>query len=285
LGALQAHSPEFYEAVSYRIVEPSSGLRERQAATLGKFSGKASWATDLQELPDWTGVHFSNELIDAFPVLRIRWNGTEWQELYVGLEGGTFTWHEMPLSKSPALQTRIAQIPMPLPAGYEIEINLAVENWLHEVAVRLKRGWLLAIDYGLPRAEFFRPDRRGGTLAAYRAHKRVENPLSSPGDVDLTAHVEFTSIAEHANKYGLQLAGFTDQHHFMVGLSRLHFSDVSGPMSSEHERDLRGFKTLMHPGLLGMSFKALALSNGVESTAPLAGFAFARDPAQELALR
>ncbi len=285
LEALQTQTPEFYASATYQIVEPSPALRQRQTEALEKFSGKIQWAADLREVPEWTGVHFSNELIDALPVYRVRWTGNEWKELLVGLEEEAFTWAEAPLSDIPALRTRIAQIPQPLPPGYETEINLAAGEWLKDLSTRLLRGWVIAIDYGHPRAEFFRPDRKGGTLAAYSEHKRVENPLLHPGTVDLTAHVEFTSVAEYAQACGLQLSGFTDQHHLMVGLSRLHFADISGPMSPEYERDLRGFKTLMHPGLMGMSFKAIAFSKGVDDRPPLAGFAFARDAAQELGLR
>lgn len=284
LAALQTQAPECFEKTRYQIIEPSSSLRERQAAALSHIPGRVFWAETLSELQPWTGVHFSNELLDAFPVHRVRWNGSEWRELYVGVGASGFIWQERPLTDSPALATYVAQIPQPLPPSYEIEINLAKDQWLADVSARLTRGWLLAIDYGHPRAEFFRPDRKGGTLAGYSQHRRVDDPLLSPGTVDLTAHVDFTSVAEEAQKRGLQLAGFTDQHHFMVGLSRLHFSDATGPLNPEQERDLRGFKTLMHPGLMGMSFKAVAFSKGVEATPPLAGFAFARNPAQELGL-
>lgn len=284
LEALLVQSPGCFAKVRYQIVEPSPSLRERQAATLANFPGRVFWAETLDEVQPWTGVHFSNELIDAFPVHRARWTGTEWRELYVGLADSGFIWQAGPLTGSPALAAYLNQAPMPLPPGYEIEINLAKDQWLANVAVRLNRGCLLAIDYGYPRDEFFRPARTGGTLTGYSQHKRVDNPLAAPGDVDLTAHVDFTSVAEQARKCGLQVAGFTDQHHLMVGLSRLHFSDATAALTPEQERDLRGFKTLMHPGLMGMSFKALALSKGVDTTLPLSGFAFARNPERELGL-
>lgn len=284
LGALKVQAPDCFSSIRYQIIEPSVSLRERQQATLGEFAERVTWAASLQEVSPWTGVHFSNELMDAFPVHRVRWTGSEWRELYVAEAGGEFLYEEGPLTNSADLRERLNTISMPLSTGYEIEINLAVESWLADVYAKLARGWLIAIDYGHPRPEFYRPDRKGGTIAAYRQHRRIENPLQTPGEMDLTAHVEFTSVAECAEKHGFRLCGFTDQHHFMVGLSRLHFTDAAGQLSAEQERDLRGFKTLMHPGLMGMSFKVLALSKGLPDSQSLSGFAFGRNPRGELGL-
>ncbi|MHA3770248.1 class I SAM-dependent methyltransferase [Verrucomicrobiota bacterium sgz303538] len=285
LGALKVQAPDCFSATRYQIIEPSASLRERQQTTLAEFTERVTWAASLQEVSPWTGVHFSNELMDAFPVHRVRWTGSEWRELYVAEADGEFLYEEGPLTDSEALRERLKTIPVPLPTSYEIEINLAVGSWLAEVSARLSKGWLIAIDYGHPRPEFYRADRKGGTIAAYRQHRRVDNPLQTPGEMDLTAHVEFTSVAEQAENYGFRLCGFTDQHHFMVGLSRLHFTDAAGQLSAEQERDLRGFKTLMHPGLMGLSFKVLGLSKGLPDSQPLSGFAFGRNPRGELGMQ
>ena len=108
-------------------------------------------------------------------------------------------------------------------------------------------------------------------------------PLDAVGAADITAHVDFTRLAKQAEKQGLELAGFTDQHHFMVGLGSREFQDTSGPQTPERQKSLRIFQTLMHPDFMGLAFKVLALRKGVEA-GPLGGFQFARNPRSALGL-
>jgi SAM-dependent MidA family methyltransferase len=266
-GALASFAPECLAAMRYRIVEPVPALRAAQEAALG---ANATWHATIEELPPFTGVHFSNELLDAMPVHLVTWTGAEWLERYVSADDGGFRFTDGPLS-SEALRERVATIP-PVPEGYATEVNLEALAWVDAVAARLSRGWVLTIDYGFERAEFFAPERRTGTLRAYSHHRVEADPLARPGALDLTAHVEFTSIIERAARAGCDLAGFTDQHHFMVGLGQLHFRDDAVPEMAE----LRAYKTLMHPTMMGTSFHALCFAKGAALSPPLAGFKFAR---------
>jgi SAM-dependent MidA family methyltransferase len=151
---------------------------------------------------------------------------------------------------------------------------------LNELQERPEAGFILIVDYGFSRAEYYRPERTSGTLSAYAAHRREPDPLQRPGEIDLTAHVDFTTLAETAKDAGLEIAGFTDQHHFMVGLGRLHFPDDAA-LAATSPKELRAFKTLMHPGLMGQSFQAFCVAKNVDSQ-PLAGFQFGRDPVRTL---
>jgi len=178
-----------------------------------------------------------------------------------------------------SLRNHLARLPT-VPPDYETEVNLAAASWLAGVQARLQAGFILTIDYGFPRAEYYRPERTRGTLSAYASHQRESDPLQRPGETDLTAHVDFTSLAETAKGSGLQIAGFTDQHHFMVGLGRLHFPDDRA-LASAQPQELRAFKTLMHPGLMGQSFRALCLAKNVDHST-LAGFQFAGLPESKL---
>ncbi len=271
LGALREQAPVCFAATTYWVVEPLAALRAVQEERLrAEGSARVRWADSLAALPRFVGVHFSNELPDAFPVHRVVRRGDGWRERLVSWEDERFVFVDGPLS-SPALVEALTRMPE-LAADYETEINLAAPAWIAEVADRLERGYLLAIDYGWSRAEYYRPERCTGTLSAYANHQRADDPLARPGEIDLTAHVDFTSLAEAALAAGLELAGFTDQHHFMVGLGQLHFTDDTGT-----PQEIRAFKTLMHPNLMGRSFHALALRKAVEP-APLAGFRFGGDP-------
>lgn len=264
---LDALPAECRSATTYRIVEPIEAFRTAQRAALGE---RAVWHTVVEELPPFTGVHFSNELLDAMPVHLVTWTGREWLERCVTVRDEGFVFVDRPIA-SAALRAHAGTIP-PVPAGYVTEVNLEALDWIDALGARLSRGWVLAIDYGFERSEFFAPERLSGTLRAYAAHRLEPDPLARPGELDLTAHVEFTSVIERAQRAGLALAGFTDQHHFMVGLGRLHFRDDAVPEMSE----LRAYKTLMHPTMMGTSFHALCFGKGVPVLPSLAGFKYSR---------
>ncbi|HEX8680636.1 MAG TPA: SAM-dependent methyltransferase, partial [Chthoniobacterales bacterium] len=277
-AASTGHS-EFFAALRYAVVEPFEVLRERQAATLVEFREKLTWHDALGQLPPFTGVHFSNELIDAMPVHLVKWTGSEWLERHVGLRGDEFVLIDQPLSDL-RLDRHLHAITTPLPAGYETEVNLAALSWIDGVASRLERGYVMAVDYGLPRDEFYAPHRTSGTLRSYAEHRTLPDPFAGIGTADITAHVEWTSLAEAAIASGLRLAAFTDQHHFLTGL-------LTEELARELERDpktARALQTLLHPGFLGMKFQFLVLAKNVHPLPPLRGLRFARDAARALGL-
>ena len=280
LTALRAQSPSCFAATRCAVIEPSDFLRAAQNTTLAEFAARVRWFDTLDALPPFTGVHFSNELPDAFPVHAVVWDGGAWRESHVALDGDRFVFTDWAIT-SPALQNALAQLP-PVPAGYRTEVNLAAPAWIAALAAKLTRGFVLVIDYGFSRAEYYRPERTTGTLTGYAQHRRVDDLLAAPGETDLTAHVDFTALAECAIAAGLRLAGFTDQHHFIVALGALHFpAHVADTPASQ--RELRAFKTLMHPQMMGRSFHVLALEK-LAAPALFAGFRFARDPQATLGI-
>jgi SAM-dependent MidA family methyltransferase len=270
LGGLREFALECSAAISYWIIEPIPALRKEQAAMLAGFE-RVRWAESLETLPRFTGAHFSNELVDALPVHRVLRTGGRWMEQYVDFQEERFVFVSGAVS-STALEARLALLPA-VPDGYQTEINLAALDWIAALAGRLERGFVLAIDYGFSREEYYRPERTDGTLSAYAGHRREADPLARPGEIDLTAHVDFTSLVERAEENGLGLLGFTDQHHFMVGLGKSHFAG-----GSADPREVGAFKTLMHPNLMGRSFKILCLEKGARQEKAPAGFEFARPP-------
>lgn len=279
LGGLRDLAPACFAATTVWLVEPVEKLRQAQGERLREFAPeKVRWAAVTADLPSFQGVHFSNELLDAFPVHRVCWRGDRWVERCVDFREERFVFADAEIT-SGELLAHLARLPA-VPPGYETEVNLAIPPWLAEITTKLRAGFILAIDYGYPRAEYYRPERSSGTLSAYAAHQREPDPLQRPGEIDLTAHVDFTTVAEAAAEQGLQLAGFTDQHHFMVGLSRLHFSDDCA-MTAAGQQELRAFKTLMHPALMGQSFHAICLAKGVRDTT-LTGFQFGGDAGRKL---
>src|SRR4051812_8979975 len=274
LQALREAEPEFFAALRYCMVESLPVLEARQKQTMRDFSGKAKWWKSLDALPEFCGVHFSNELLDAMPARLVRRIGDgEWEEKFVAETEAGFEFVTLPI-RDDRLRARLERVPHTGDGIYETEINLAALDWVKTISTKVRRGFVLAVDYGFPRGEFFAPGRTAGTLQGYANHRTISSPLSEIGEADITAHVEWTGVAERAEECGLNIVGFTDQHHFMTGML-----SVVEPAAGER----RALQTLMHPELLGTRFQYLALGRNVPAPV-LSGFRFARDPRKTLHL-
>ena len=260
LESVQKRSPEFFEALRYRIVEPFPIFQERQSRTLELFRDKIEWRSSLQP---FMGVHFSNELLDAMPV-RLISNG---REKFVGVDGDKFIFVERLVDD-------------------DVKFNQPALDWINEVAANLQRGYVIAVDYGRSDAEF------QGDVQIRARHRSLDSPFEQIGHADITMHVDWPSIAECAQANGLRVAGFTDQHHFLTGimseLGRVGSPEPTAPdwgqsTLPDSPKAKRELQTLLHPEMLGRAFQVLALSKNVDPAAPkLAGFKFARKPASVL---
>ncbi len=256
------------------MVEPLANLRAVQQRMLAPWASRLSHVVHEKDLPHFTGVFFANELLDAFPVkLLSRMEGT-WQEHRVACHDTRFVLVETPFAGNPP----------PVPAGiphFKTEICPSIGPWTQTIAGKLARGWIFLVDYGHPAAARHHPARAAGTLAAYRAHQRVDDPLAEPGGQDITSHVDFTAVARAADEAGLTLAGFTDQHHALTALAARTFPAMpEKELAPETAREMRALRQLLHPESMGTTFQFLAL--GKNATDPLAAFQFARDPQHEL---
>lgn len=276
IEAARAMMPEFYAALSYRIVEPFSILQARQRAKLDSFQGKIEWRKFLDELESFTGVHFSNELFDAMPVHLVTVSDNQWREKYVASESDDFEFIDGPVS-SERLREHLRKLPAP-GSSYEREINFAALDLIEQLSLKLKRGFVLAVDYGYPRDEFYSLGRAGGTLRALAQNHIVSSPLLNVGRTDISAHIDWTSLSECAERCGFALAGFTDQNHFMTALATAFLPNELA------EADRRPLQTLVHPGLLGRTYQLLALAKDIPTDIQLTGFKFARDPRATLGL-
>ncbi len=279
LVAARRRSREFYRALRYEIIEPFPVLRAQQAHTLESLGEKIAWHESLEALSQFNGVYFCNELLDAMPVHLVA-AANQWQERYVreGLEG--FEFCDGPLSVEP-LQNFLQAIPLPAPP-HETEVNLAALGLMETLATKLERGYALIVDYGYARLAFYAAERRNGTLQCTMRHHGISSPLQNVGHADISAHIEWTSVAERGGRCGLKLAGFTDQHHFISGLITTLLAEEFSENAGTAER--RALQTLLHPSLLGMTFQFLGLSRATPNDPPLSGFSFAGDSRAALTL-
>ncbi len=250
----------------YSIIDLSGTLRSQQAARLAAHGPRVQW---LDAWPErMHGVVLGNEVLDAMPVQLLRWNGRQWLERGVVAVPGvtaTFDWAERATPLRPP-----TGLPMhtPFAAGTVIEIHPQAQAFIRSLAERLQRGAAFFIDYGFPEAEYYHPQRTGGTLACHRAHRAQfgdSDPLAKPGTKDITAHVDFTGIALAAQEAGLQVIGYTSQARFLMNCGLLE--DLRGADA----RTLARAQKLLNEHEMGELFKVIGLARGL-SFAPI-GFA------------
>ncbi len=267
----------------YLILEISADLRERQLATLStRASRHLARVTWLDELPAALhGVIVANEVLDALPVDRFRIRsgrvnalGVSWQE--------RLDWSEAPASEPLEQRVRAieSQIGSSFAEGYTSEINLRLDPWLRSLAEVLESGLMLLIDYGLPRRQYYREERRDGTLLCHFRQRFHSDPFVYVGLQDIGAWVDFTAVAETASEAGLAVAGFTTQAHFLMGLGiDQHLKEAGERELVERLSLARQAMLLTLPGEMGERFKVIGLARGVRQ--PLKGFAI-RDLAASL---
>ena len=275
LQAIQEEAPALFAVLRYEIVEPSRPLQNRQRETLAEFYGKVAWRESVDALEPFEGIHFSNELFDALPFHLLSSPGAgapPWMERCVTIDDDDFVFTEQPMVDL-ALRAQAAKLPA-RPVGYQTEVNLAALQLLRDLSRKVRRGYLIAVDYGFSRARFCDDDHRTGTMQIRAHHRLLESPFEGIGQSDITAHVEWTSLVEEAEASGLVLSGFTDQHHFLTGILAA-FPELT---ENTPPKTRRAWQTLLHPEMLGRSFQVLALSRGMDDSPPLSGFKFARDP-------
>jgi SAM-dependent MidA family methyltransferase len=258
LDALPAH---------YDILELSAELRARQretiAARVPHLLERVRW---LDALPDtFRGVVLANELLDALPVQCFEVTADGVMERCVAWSGERFVW-----TLAAPEDARLIEIVRGLPVGYVSEVNLAAQAWVASIAAMLTAGVALLVDYGYPRHEYYYPERTRGTLMCHYRHRAHGDPFVYPGLQDITAHVDFTAIAEAAVDAGLHVAGYNTQGFFLLGCG---LTELAPQTEDERQQILvaQQIRTLTLPGEMGERFKVMALARNVD--APLRGFA------------
>lgn len=254
----------------YFILEVSADLRQRQkellTAECPHLLGRIQWLESL--VPDSIeGIIFANEVMDAFPVHCFRIEDEGVFERCVTWQQDNFTWINVPASAQ--LAESIA--PLQLPEGYESEINFMISPWIASCASALKKGVILLFDYGYGRAEYYHSDRSMGTLMCYRAQTRHDDPFLWVGAQDMTAHVDFTTVAEAAIDANLQLAGYTTQAAFLFSCGLIQVSEETPLTIEEQFHQGQMIKKLILPSEMGEAIKVMALTKTYDQ--PLKGFA------------
>ena len=263
----------------YYIVEISADLRERQKQTFEKhlpeeLANKVIWLDSLPKTPI-NAVVLANEVLDAMPFERIRIEPEQALRGYVSFNNNDqqFHWDYQKITE-PNLQKfanqLIKHIGKASDLGYETEINLNLKPWLKSLSDTLNTGAVFLIDYGYSRQEYYQPARVMGTLRCHYQHRAHNNPFFYPGLQDITAHVDFTAVAEEAFDSGFKIAGFTTQANFLMGSGLLDMSFNADADITQQIQIAQQIKTLTLPDEMGETFKVIALTKQFEQ--PLIGF-------------
>jgi len=256
----------------YYILDLSADLRDRQRTHLQRelpqLIDRIIWLDTLPE--HFKGVVLANELLDAMPVHLVRFDPNQPTERYVGWDGERLTWCDGPLSDV-RLEGAADQIFQScgkdeFDEEYVSEINLAAADWVRSIAAILEQGLVLLIDYGFPQREYYIPERKEGTVMCHYRHQAHSDPLILPGLQDVTAHVDFTAIAESAMNAGLDVAGYTTQAHFLLGAGLMEVLAEAVESSSDQQQVMQAqaIKTLTMPHEMGELFKVIALTKALE---------------------
>jgi SAM-dependent MidA family methyltransferase len=228
---------------------------------------RVAWLNGLP--PAFSGVVVGNEVLDAMPVNVVRTRQDAIDEAGVTVAQGTtpFEWAHRPAAVEVAANARA----LALPDAYTTEIGFVARAFVSSVASVLEHGIALFIDYGFPRAEYYHPQRRGGTLMCHYRHRAHGDPFFLPGLQDITAHVDFTAMAEAAHGAGADVLGYATQAQFLINCGLTEVMERVSPDDARRYAPLAGAaNTLTSPAEMGELFKVLAFGRGVE--APLAGF-------------
>ncbi len=240
---------------AYHIVELTAELRDRQRARLLPHAPRVRWHARLPERID--GVIIGNEVLDAMPVQLLRWTGAAWLERGVVEAApdreadGSFAWADRPTALAPPA-------PGPFAPGTVTEIHPQAQAFIRTLAERMGRAVAVFIDYGFPEAEYYHPQRSGGTLMCHRGHRADADPLADVGRKDITAHVDFSGIALAAQAAGLNVLGYTSQARFLINCGLPALMAAAGPAEAV------AAQRLIAEHEMGELFKVIVLARGVD---------------------
>jgi len=255
---------------SYSILEVSADLRERQRTLLHErlphLAARMQWLDALPEKID--GAVIGNEVLDALPVHLVHWSDGRILERGVASTDHGFAWDER-LPENDALLALAQNIHVP--DNYLSEISPTARGLVASLCERIGQGAMLFIDYGFGAREYYHPQRTRGTLMCHYRHHAHGDPFYLPGLQDITAHVDFTAVAEAAIDAGAHLLGYVTQAHFLINCGIVDFLAESDPEQLRDYLPLSAqLQKLTSPAEMGELFKVIALGKGLD--APLRGF-------------
>ena len=257
----------------YRILEVSADLRQRQRVTLQRsaphLADRVDWLETLPERID--GVILGNEVLDALPVELVVFDGDAWRLRGVARGDGRLVFRDVALP--PDLSPMLAEIALPesdRAAGYVTEVHPVASAWVASLVDRMtEAAVMILIDYGFPRSEYYHPQRNAGTLMAHRSHRARADVLTEPGLQDITAHVDFSAVADAARRAGGEVVGYTSQAAFLIDAGIVDLITGAADDPRVWAPQAAALQTLLAESEMGELFKVIGIAR---SPRALSGF-------------
>ena len=248
----------------YYIIDVSGELKDKQKQFISEkiphLLNRIKWISNLPQEPI-QGAIIANEVLDAMPVERFVLNSSGLFEVYINVLDDELKEVMLPATNS-ELKSYVKEFIKHDIDNYMSEANLIMAHWLKEISQTIQKGAVFIIDYGFPAHEYYHPDRNGGTIMCHYQQKANPNPLINIGKQDITAHVNFTHVAEVAFANGFNIAGFTNQASFLLNSNILDF------LKDLKDKDLiianQEIKTLLQPSEMGELLKVIALTKQLD---------------------
>lgn len=259
LTTLRDQAPSIFAETRYIVYDVSDDARGRARERLAEFADQVQVHSDLVSVK--SGIYFANELLDAFPVHRVLKTEDGLSEFYVTVDtNGNFRWTTGPLS-TPRLAEFCNAHSLELANGQIIEINLGIDDWLAQVAVRLDQGFLITVDYGAEAVDLYDPIQRPeGTLRGFSRHGFVDDLLADPGEYDLTTTVNWTQVKTSGEQSGFKTIEFASQDKFLLNaglLDQLEYRLGRSKTEAEKTALTIGAREMILPGGMASSFQVL----------------------------
>jgi len=254
----------------YLLFEPSPSLTQRQKECVAQLppaiGAKVRWVSELPT--NFKGVILANEVFDALPVHLLSRNDEGWKERGVIFENESLVWRDKSIEDE-RLSSAVNHLNVDAP--YVTEVCLAANGLVANLSESLDVGAVLAIDYGYEHQVYYHPDRRDGTLSCHYQHRVDSDPLDNPGLKDITAHVDFTRVANAGMDAGLEVSGYVTQADFLVNCGITDLLQAIDPdRLEEYLPAVSAVQKLLSPAIMGDMFKVMSLSRGIDE--PLVGF-------------
>jgi SAM-dependent MidA family methyltransferase len=259
LRNLQKYHPDVFHSTTYMVDEVSSDAGSRAAARLAAFNEKIEFRSlGATKKPFDCGIIFSNELIDALPVHRVVGREGNLQELCVDWKGDRFIW--IGCDVTPPVMEYLQRWDIRIGGGQIIEVNLDAERFISLATSSVRKGFIITVDYGAERAELLSDEHRfHGTLRAFRRHQLADDPLSHPGEQDLTTTIDWTQIREAGQRAALETVRFERLDQFLLAEGLLEKLEMlaDGLPDSQVLRLRASVRELIMPDGMAPSFQVL----------------------------
>ena len=247
------------EEISFYLVETSPYHQQLQKERLSSSPVGFKTVSGLSDIPARPfSFIYSNELVDAFPVHRIKKDQGKFSEAFVTTMSQEpylqETW--IPIPEDSPIRKQTDKWLMKLKEGQEMEICLAARDWLQEIAGWMNHGLLITIDYGGTGEQLL---QKGKTIRAYQAHQVFHELYTDPGEMDLTYDVNFTHLIEWGRKAGFTGEQLWTQAQFLLQAGVLNWlpdAPAKDPFGEDAKR-VRAIKQLIHPETMGEAFHVL----------------------------